>query len=120
MSKSYRKPYGTWVRIKTSAHSDKTFAARAVRRAQEQALREAIRDDEWEGWLIPDRYECSSNDVWDWARDGHKRLMHPGSQYNNPYAYNSYCSAKTEQEYMVRWFERMQHDDEFMADASRK
>lgn len=121
MSKSYRKPWGTWVAVKSSAHADKTQAARSVRRAQNHSLRHAIANDvDWDGWLIPERYECSDNNVWGWGRDGKQRPMHPGKQYNNPYAYTSHCSPKTEQEHMVRWFERMKYDDEFIAWASRK
>lgn len=120
MSKSYRKPWGTWVSIKRSAHDDKTVAARCVRRAQEQSLREAIRDDDWDGWLIPDRYEASFNDVWGWGRDGKQRLLHLGSQYNNPYAYVRSPTWMDHDVIMKRWFERMQHKDEFMKEISRK
>jgi hypothetical protein len=120
MGKSYRKPYGTCCSLKDSAHADKTTAARMVRRAQEQSLREAVRDDDWDGWLIPERYECSFNDVWGWGRDGKQRLLSPGPQYNNPYAYVSSPTRLDHDGIMKRWLERMQHDDEFMAYVSRK
>jgi hypothetical protein len=120
MSKSYRKPWGTYVAVKSSAHADKTFAARAMRRAQNQSLREAIRDDDWEGWLIPERYECRDNDVWGWGRDGKQRPMYPSNQYNNPYAYVSSPTWMDEEQIFARWEERKSHNDDFMADASRK
>lgn len=119
MGKSYRKPWGTYVSVKSSAHSDKTVAARAVRRAQEQSLREAIRDDDWEGWLIPTRYECSDNDVWGWGRDGKQRPMFRSREYNNPYAY-WFARFTTEEEIFKNWEERKQRDDDFIAYASRK
>jgi len=120
MSRSYRKPYGTVCSVGSSAHGDKTTAARCMRRAQNQSLREAIRDEDWDGWLIPERYECSFNDVWGWGRDGKQRLLHQGSQYNNPYAYVCSPTYWDYDELMKRWFDHMQRDDEYMADASRK
>jgi hypothetical protein len=120
MGKSYRKPWGTWVSIKDSAHSDKTTASRMVRRAQEQSLREAIRDEDWDGWLITDRYECSYNDVWGWGRDGKQRPMYRSKQYNNPYAYVMSPTWMDEEQILARWKESMGYDDSVLAYASRK
>lgn len=121
MSKSYRKPWGTWVSTKSSAHQDKMQAARSVRRAQNSALRNGIvHDVDWDGWLVPDRYECSDNDVWCWGRDGRKRPMLRSAQYNNPYAYNRYCRRTTEEEVLAAWEETKKHDDDFLSWASRK
>lgn len=121
MSKSYRKPWGTCVSVKCSAHHDKTVAARLVRRTQDQALRDAIASGaDWDSFLIPERYECSFNDVWGWGRDGKQSPITRSSQYNNPYAYNSYGWPRTDEEVMTRWRERQEHDDWFLAYASRK
>ena len=95
------------------------FRSRAVRRAQEQSLREAIRDDDWEGWLIPTRYECSDNDVWGWGRDGKQRPMFRSREYNNPYAH-WFARFATEEEIFKNWEERKQRNDDFIAYASRK
>jgi hypothetical protein len=98
-----------------------------MRRAQNQSLREMIREtirgNDVDGWLMPERHECSFNDVWSWGRDGKQRpLNRRDSQYNNPYAYIcvKYTIYKTDQDVYRRWFQRMQHDDEFIAYASRK
>ena len=121
MGKSYRKPWGTCVSVKRSAHHDKTVAARQVRRAQNQALRDAVASDsDWDGWLIPERYECNFNDVWGWGRDGKQRPLDRGSQYNNPYAYNSYWYPRTEEEVYARWRARQERHDWFLVYASRK
>jgi hypothetical protein len=120
MGKSYRKPWGSVCHIKGSAHHDKKFAARAVRRSQNQALREAI---DWDEFLIPERYECSDNDVWGWSRDGKQRPLnfrYGYKQYNNPYAYLKSPVFWTDDEIIKRWHEDMQDDDELIAYASRK
>jgi hypothetical protein len=72
MSRSYRRPYGTYFSIKSSARKDKQIAARAMRRKQNRWVRRWDGDD-----LIPHRYECAHNDVWDWNRDGGQRRMVP-------------------------------------------
>jgi len=120
MGKSYRKPWGTWVSIKDSAHHDKTIASRLMRRAQEQSLREAIRNDDWEEWLIPERYECSYSDVWGWGRDGKQRPIYRSEQYNNPYAYVTSPTWMDEKEIFTHWIERMEYDDDVLAYVSRK
>lgn len=120
MSKSYRKPWGTACSIKSSAHDDKTIAARSVRRAQEQSLREAVHDDDWDGWLLPNRYECTHNNVWGWGRDGKKRPLGTNNQYNNPYAYITSPTWRTEEEIFQCWQERKERHEWFIAWASRK
>ena len=77
MSRSYRKPYATWTGSYSSAHEDKTIAARGVRRRQNQYLKEVIKDRDFDSFLIPDMHECSYNEVWTWGRDGKKKLMMP-------------------------------------------
>lgn len=121
MSKSYRKPWGTWTSVRSSAHGDKTTAARLFRRAQNQALRHAVANDaDWDGWLLPERYECSHNDVWGWGRDGKQHPFFRSQQYYNPFAYNSCGWPRTIEDTMKRWRERQEHDDWFLTWASRK
>lgn len=72
MSRSYRKPYGTYCNIHNSAHYDKQLAARGVRRRQDEWLRNHWDD---ESGLVPHRYECCHNDVWGWNRDGTQFLF---------------------------------------------
>ena len=122
MSKSYRKPWGTCCSIRNSAHDDKTVAARSMRRAQEQSLREAFRDEDWDGWLIPERYECSHNDVWGWGRDGKQYPLdtHWTTQYNNPYAYVTSPTWMSKEEIFENWEENKQRTDDFIRDACRK
>lgn len=67
MSRSYRRPYGTYSNFHNSAHADKTMAARGVRRKQNAWLRSHWDDD---GGLIPHRRECGHNNVYAWIRDG--------------------------------------------------
>jgi len=119
MGKSYRKPYGTWVRARISEHDIKTLCSRIYRRAQEQAVREAFRDDNWDNFLVPIREESKLGSEYDLRRDGRKRPMSSGKQYNNPYAYG-YTHSGTEEEIFVRWQERKHHDDEYMAWIVRK
>lgn len=121
MSKSYRKSWGTWVSVKSSSHQDKTQAARSVRRAQNSALRNGIvQDIDWDGWLVPDRYECSDNDVWGWGRDGKQRPMNRSKQYNNPFAYFRFRRIDTMEDIFTEWEEKKKRDDDFIAWASRK
>lgn len=72
MGKSYRKPYGTYCSIKSSARHDKQLAARGLRRRQNAWLHEHWDDEDG---LIPHRYECAHNEVYDWTRDGTQFLF---------------------------------------------
>lgn len=122
MSRSYRKPYATWVSGRRSANWDKTFARRSVRRQENQVLREAIRhDDDWDEVLIPDKYECRHNDVWCWGRDGKQKLITRSDQYNNPWAHVWYHSRlHTLEDVIKEWRERQKRNDEWIAYLSRK
>jgi hypothetical protein len=73
MSRSVRKPYCA-VTGTSSAKEDKQRAARGVRRALNQWLR--VLDDP-DAALAPHRLECSSNDVWNWEREGKPRFQAP-------------------------------------------
>lgn len=120
MSKSYRMPYSA-IMGRSSAHDDKTVAARMVRRAQNHALRTAAANNvDWDEFLLPEVYECSHNDVWGWGRDGNQSLQMRSQQYNNPFAYVCSPTWMTTEEIMVRWEESKQQDDEWMARLKRK
>src|ERR1700752_398427 len=120
MGKSYRKPYAP-ITGADSAHDDKIIAARAVRRAQNAALRNAIAlGMDWDEFFIPDIYECAHNEVWNWRRDGNQSLVRRSSQYNNPFAYNSWGWPNTIEATMERWRERQEHDEDYMARVVRK
>lgn len=80
MSRSYRKPYAA-ITGTTSAKRDKIQANRGVRRRQNFYLKCSFRDDSWDDFLIPHRYECSWNDVWVWGRDGKQHWIEPVSRY---------------------------------------
>ena len=73
MSRSYRKPHAA-VCGSDSAHDDKKHAARSVRAAHRQALRDLLKSGLYDEFLLPHRYECSFNDTYLWARDGGKHL----------------------------------------------
>ncbi|HZS43356.1 MAG TPA: hypothetical protein VFA52_04080 [Candidatus Paceibacterota bacterium] len=117
MSRSYRKPYASFVCGSNSARWDKTQAARAVRRTQNQAIKKVLSSGDWDEFLIPDRYECSHNDVWDWSRDGKQVYMAKDSQYNNPFAYVNYGDFEFAVNCML---ERQKHTDNWIARLSRK
>ena len=76
MSRSYRKPY-TAVTGAKSAHDDKKFAARGLRRRQNQWLHILKDADEA---LVPHRLECAYNNTYNWGRDGRQHLVFPDSQ----------------------------------------
>jgi hypothetical protein len=65
MSRSYRKPY--YHVCGYSAHDDKRIANKAVRRKHKEVIRKTI---DFEDLVIPNRYECTHNDIWSWTRDG--------------------------------------------------
>ena len=119
MSKSYRKPYGTWVCSRVSEHDLKTICSRIYRRAQEQAVHKAFCNDDWDSFILPVREEGKLGSEYDLRRDGHKRPLHRGKQYNNPFAY-WYCHSGTEEEIIALWEDRKRHDDEYMAWVVRK
>ena len=119
MSKSYRKPYGTWICTRVSEHDLKTLSSRITRHARAQAVREATRDDSWDSFNDVERHECRLGNEYDLRRDGHKRPLTGSRQYNNPYAYHYFQSA-TEEEIMARWAERKEYSDNYVAWASRK
>lgn len=75
MSRSYRKPYATYC-SNGSAAVDKKMARRGWRRAQNQTLDAAMKQNyDWDEVLLPARYEAAHNDVWCWGRDG-KQFLH--------------------------------------------
>ncbi len=74
MSRSYRKPYGTSVRYRSSKW-DKQQANRGVRRRINHWIKENLQDESFD--LVPHRLECHHNDPWGWAHDGRKRLEVP-------------------------------------------
>jgi len=76
VSRSYRKPY-TAVTGTKSAHDDKKFVARGLRRSQNQWLH--ILQDANEA-LVPHRLECAYNNTYNWERDGRQHLVFPDSQ----------------------------------------
>ena len=119
MSRSYRRPYYTWTSARASAHGDKTTAARGMRRAQEQLLREAIREDNWDEWLIPVREECRHNNVYSWRRDGTQRPFRWNHNYFNPYWITSGCPW-TDEQLVERMTERIERDEKFLAYLCRK
>lgn len=122
MGKSYRKPYGTACSTKNSAHDDKKYAARAVRRVQNRALKNAVASGvDWDEFLIPETLECPDNDVWGWAMDGPKHLIMRSRQYNNPFAYRcKFSSPQTDEELYAELLEDQKKEDEFLKYASRK
>ena len=75
MSRSYRKPYAS-ICGNGSAADDKMHAARGMRRAQNQSLRN-FRDEDWDDFIMPVRHECSWNNTYSWGRDGCQSLQFP-------------------------------------------
>lgn len=116
MSKSYRKPYGTWVAVRVSEHDNKTLSSRIHRRAQEQAVREAFRDDTWDEFTLPIREEGKLGSEYDLRRDGHKHPITRSRWYYDQFAFNGYGRTDTVEE----WRERQQRDDDYIVWASRK
>lgn len=119
MSRSYRKPYYTWASVRDSAHADKTTASRGMRRAQEQSLREAFREGDWDGWLIPVRSECTYNNVCSWGRDGKQFPFKWSHNDFNPYWLTSH-TARTDEQLVEHMMERIERREEFLACLRRK
>jgi hypothetical protein len=65
VSRSYRAPYASVTGVRSAA-DDKRFAARGVRRKQNQWLRGTTDFDEA---IVPHRLECPWNEVYCWDRD---------------------------------------------------
>lgn len=99
MSRSYRKPYGTFCSIKSSAKYDKQFANRGARRKQNAYLKTVTDLDEV---IIPHRYECAHNNVYDWNRDGRNHLMLPSNrEWNDHWRWlNGLWDSEWERRYM--------------------
>jgi hypothetical protein len=96
MSRSYRKPYASICKF-YSNHEDKKIASKAVRHNSKTYLNTNwYRDD----LLMPDKFECSDNDIWTWQSDGKLR-------YNTPTAYDwsKYCAVQQGlgTEWQLRW-----------------
>lgn len=74
MGKSYRKQPFMAICGNGSAKQDKIAAHRAMRRKQNEYLRN---EQNYDQFLIPDIYECAHNDVWGWGRDGNQMYWSP-------------------------------------------
>ena len=120
MGKSRRLPYGTWVCTRVSEHDLKTLSSRIHRRAQEQVVREAYRDESWDEFLLPIREEGKLGSEYDLRRDGRKHPLTRSRQYNNPYGYWRCRFSKSDAEIEKFWRECQEHDDWYIAYASRK
>jgi hypothetical protein len=118
MSHSYRRPYAAVTGVR-SAHWDKTTAARGMRRAQNQYVRDLrIENIEWDETPIPHKLECHHNNNYNWGQDGRqsfKTISH--NTYNVYYLRWSPCVWTDEElirhrdervEYEVRWIEKIQ------------
>ena len=116
MSRSTRKPYYTWTSARNSAHADKTQAARGVRRAQEQAIRDC---KDWEELVLPQRRECRWNNVYQWKRDGRQRPHRRDHNDFNPFWLTHY-GTKNEAELIVEMLERIERWEWFDAYLRRK
>ena len=113
MSRSYRKPYSSVTGAK-SAHYDKMFASRGVRRKQNQVLRQT---KDWDEFLIPHRFECDHNDVWSWGRDGKQKLRTLRHNDFNPY----YCSSwRTEEQSRNHHVESLERHMKWLRELTRK
>ena len=101
MGKSYRKPYAAVTGVR-SAHEDKTFAARSLRRTQNYALR-AFKFEDWDEFIMPVRLECTGNNVWAWGRDGVQSLVEP------PHPSLEFSDSDFDRwwfEYRTRWYRK--------------
>lgn len=120
MSRSYRKPYAS-ICGNGSAKKDKQIASRCWRRAQNQRLNHAIKNEEdWDEVLIPVRYEASSNDVWGWNRDGKQTSRRRSQQYNNPFYHVRNPQFRTDEEIFEKWEERNEWEDDWIKSLTRK
>jgi hypothetical protein len=63
MSRSYRKPYVSNAR---SGKEDKTRAHRGERRLIRNTIRQT---EDWEDFVMPDRFEAPHNDIYGWSRN---------------------------------------------------
>ena|SRR5579872_1755409 len=97
MSRSYRKPYCS-ICGAASAKSDKRLAARGVRRKQNLALATAI---DYEGFLLPHKFECAWNEVYAWSRDGRQTYQSRIPRYIS-------ISAPERITNHIRWWEEIQ------------
>jgi hypothetical protein len=111
VSRSYRAPYASVTGVRSAA-DDKRFAARGVRRKQNQWLRETA---DFEDAIVPHRFECPWNDVYSWDRDGKQSLQVLDDrdwsrhclQQNGLHPYES-SRWRDRNEWPPRWFERLQ------------
>ena len=74
MSRSYRRPFTAVCGSDVSAKKDKQLAARGVRRVQNRVAKRMLRHP---NLLMPHFRSCPWNEVYDWGRDGGKRLQVP-------------------------------------------
>lgn len=120
MSKSYRRPYSTWVGHR-SEKQDRQMAARGVRRSQNQALKESAIRDKWDEFIIPHKYECSHNNRYSWTNDGKKHLITLRHNDFNPYHLMSPFETFWTEEKKLEWQqERLAHKLKWIADLKRK
>lgn len=118
MSKSYRKPYATWVSAKRSAHADKKAASRAYRHMANQKLRSF--DGDWEEFINPVKHEASCNDIWGWSMDGPKVYIRPTHKDFNPYQYSRFTHWQTMEEFWQDHEESLVRNAEYHAWLRRK
>ena len=76
MSRSYRKPYSA-ITGRGSAKEDKRIARQAVRRMENQRIRNCKDLEDYENLVMPDRLDCAYNETYSWGRDGKQYLHFP-------------------------------------------
>ncbi len=79
MSRSYRRPYASSCGGGISAKHDKVLAHRGLRRVHNHFVRQALHDLDVD-LDLPHFRSCPNNNVYDWVRDGGKRLQVPDAR----------------------------------------
>jgi hypothetical protein len=101
MGKSYRKPYSAITGV-GSAKDDKRIARRALRRMENQRIRNC---EDFELLYMPDRLDAAYNDVWSWGRDGKQVLQSPPVFTSHSWSTEELDQTWYERE--VKWYQKL-------------
>ena len=98
MSRSFKHRPFTAICGGGSAKHDKVLAHRGERRANQRAVQKARKEQDFENFLAPHKFECHWNNTYCWGRDGNQNYC--GLSGRDWYYFTQ---ASSSDEYFGQW-----------------
>ena len=102
MSRSYKHQPFMAICGGGSAKHDKALAHRGIRQANRSAIINAAKQQDFQDFLAPHKFECSWNDTYCWGRDGNQIYQALSAQDRS-----RYLESEPDGQWPPDWYIRM-------------